>query len=78
VFLHVDNAKIAAELFDFCCYSPNGRCSISGTLPSLDFESFAQKDTAAAINDATLLVFMLEAPETIINSNAIATLLGDD
>ena len=78
MFPHVDDAKIAAELVDFCCSSTDGRRSISGTLPSLDFESFVQKDTAAAINDALLIVFMLEAPEAITNSNAIATLLVDD
>ena len=78
MFPHVDDAKIAAELVDFCCYSTDGRRSISGTLPSLDFKSFAQKDAASVINDATLLVFMLEAPEAITNASAIATLLGED
>ena len=78
VFPHVDDAKTAAQLVDFCRYPPNGHRSISGTLPQLDFETHPQEKAAAAINDATLLVFMLETPEAINNVDAIAAVSGVD
>ena len=78
VFPHVDDAKTAAQLVDFCRYPPDGRRSISGTLPQINFESHPQKEAAAAINDATLLVFMLETPEAISNVDAIAAEPGVD
>jgi 2-keto-3-deoxy-L-rhamnonate aldolase RhmA len=78
VFPHVDDAKTAAELVDFCRYPPDGHRSISGTLPQLDFKSYPQKEAAAAINDATLLVFMLETPKAIANVDAIAAVPGVD
>jgi 2-keto-3-deoxy-L-rhamnonate aldolase RhmA len=78
VFPHVDDAKTAAQLVDFCRYPPDGRRSISGTLPQINFESHPQKEAAAAINDATLLVFMLESPEAISNVDAIAAEPGVD
>ena len=53
VFPHVDDAKIATELVDFCCYSTDRCRSISGKFLSLDFELLSQKDAAVAINDAT-------------------------
>jgi 2-keto-3-deoxy-L-rhamnonate aldolase RhmA len=78
VFPHVDDAKTAATLVDFCRYPPDGHRSISGTLPQLDFKSYPQKEAAAAINDATLLVFMLETPKAIANVDAIAAVPGVD
>jgi len=78
IFPHVDNAKTAAKLVDFCRYPPDGHRSISGTLPQIDFESHTQKEAAAAINGSTLLVVMLESPEAISNVDAIAAVSGVD
>ena len=78
VFPHVDDAKTAAELVDFCRYPPEGHRSISGSLPQLDFENHPLDAAAKAINQSTLLVFMLESPEAIANADEIAAVPGVD
>ncbi|MDE0992409.1 MAG: aldolase/citrate lyase family protein [Rhodospirillales bacterium] len=78
VFPHVDDAETAAQLVDFCRYPPDGRRSITGTLPQIDFASIPIDQAAPAINDATLLVFMLESPKAISNVDSIAAVSGVD
>ena len=78
VFPHVDDAETAAQLVDFCRYPPDGHRSISGTLPQIDFAPIPMDQAAPAINNATLLVFMLESPKAISNVDAIAAVPGVD
>jgi 2-keto-3-deoxy-L-rhamnonate aldolase RhmA len=78
VFPHVDDAETAAQLVDFCRYPPDGRRSISGNLAQIDFAPIPLNQAASAINNATLLVFMLESPKAISNVDAIAAVPGVD
>jgi len=78
VFPHVDDAETAARLVSDCRYPPAGHRSIYGTLPQLDFASQSPADAAKAINDATLLVFMLESPKGIASADETAAVPGVD
>ena len=72
VFPHVDSAETAKELASFCRYPPRGRRSVVGALPQIDFGSIPVSEATEAINDAILVVIMLESPEAIENVDAIA------
>ncbi len=78
VFPHVDDAETAARLVSYCKYPPAGRRSMTGALPQIDFTTHPIAETAPAINDATLVVIMLESPEAIANADAIASVPGVD
>lgn len=78
VFPHVDDAETATKLVGFCRYPPDGHRSISGALPQIDFATIPIDQVAPAINDATLLVFMLESVKSISNVDAIAAVPGVD
>ena len=78
VFPHVDSAEIAKELANFCRYPPRGHRSVVGALPQIDFSSIPVSEAAEAINDAILVVVMLESPEAIENVDAIAAVEGVD
>ena len=75
---HVDDAETAARLVANCRYPPAGRRSVTGALPQVDFEAHPLGEVATAINEATLLVLMLETPAAIENAEAIAALPGVD
>ena len=75
---HVDDAETAAQMVSNCRYPPIGKRSITGALPQLDFEPHPIGEMAAAVNDATLLVLMLETPQAIENADAIAAIPGVD
>ena len=76
VFPHVDDAETAMQLVEYCRYPPVGTRSVYGTLPQLDFEALPLDQATLAINNSTLLVFMLESPNAIANANAIAAVPG--
>ncbi len=78
VFPHVDTAETASELANFCRYPPQGQRSIVGALPQIDFNSLPVSEAAKAINDAVLVIVMLESPEAIENSHSIAAVDGVD
>ncbi len=75
---HVDDPETAARMVANCRYPPVGKRSMTGALPQLDFASHPIGDMAAAINDGTLLVVMLETPTAIANADAIAAVAGVD
>jgi 2-keto-3-deoxy-L-rhamnonate aldolase RhmA len=78
VFPHVDDAETAARLVSYCRYPPHGKRSMTGALAQLDFKSYPIAETATAVNDATLVVIMLESPEAIANADRIAAVPGVD
>ena len=78
VFPHVDDAETAARLVSYCRYPPQGKRSMTGALPQLDFKSYPFGETAKMVNDATLIVIMLETPEAIANADKIAAVPGVD
>jgi 2-keto-3-deoxy-L-rhamnonate aldolase RhmA len=75
---HVDTAEIAARMVDQCRYPPQGHRSVTGTLPQIDFAALPMAEATAAINEATLVVVMLETPLAIDNVEAIAAVPGLD
>ena len=75
---HVDAPDIAAAMVANCRYPPVGKRSITGSLPQLDFASVPLGEAAGAVNDATLLVLMIETGEAVGNAKAIAATPGVD
>ena len=78
VFPHVDTAETASELANFCRYPPRGHRSVVGALPQVDFRSLPVSEAVQAINDAVLVVVMLESPEAIDRVGEIAAVDGVD
>ena len=75
---HVDSAEVAAQMVSNCRYPPVGHRSITGTLPQVNFESHPPAEVSPALNDATLLVLMIETPQAVANAHAIAAIDGVD
>src|SRR5262245_49199509 len=78
VFPHVDTAEQAATLVRNCKYPPLGQRSIGGPMAQLGFRNVPRGEATAAVNEATLLVMMLETPQAIENAEAIAAVPGVD
>ena len=75
---HVDSAELAARMVSNCRYPPIGHRSVTGTLPQVNFESHPHADVTRALNDATLLVLMIETPLAVENAHEIAAVEGVD
>jgi len=75
---HVDTVEIAARMVDQCLYPPQGHRSVTGSLPQIDFATLPMAEATAAVNDATLVVVMLETPLAVENVEAIAAVPGLD
>lgn len=75
---HVDTPEVAAEMVSNTRYPPVGHRSVTGALPQVDFASHPLGEVTAAINDATLLVVMVETPDAVANVDAIAATPGID
>lgn len=78
VIPHVDTPEEARAMVNAFRFPPLGHRSIGGAYPQLGFAAFAAKDTVSALNDATLVVAMLETPRAIDNAEAIASIPGID
>jgi 2-keto-3-deoxy-L-rhamnonate aldolase RhmA len=75
---HVDTAELAALMVANCRYPPQGHRSVTGALPQLAFESHPVAAWTAAIDDATLLILMVESPQAVESIDAIAAVPGFD
>ena len=75
---HVDTPEVAAAMVQHCRYPPIGKRSVTGALPQLDFASVPLGEAAQAVNDATLLVLMIETGKAVANAEAIAATPGVD
>jgi len=75
---HVDTKEVALQMVDQCKYPPVGQRSVAGAQPMLDFETYPMRDATAAVNEATLLVLMLETSMAIKNADEIAKVPGVD
>jgi 2-keto-3-deoxy-L-rhamnonate aldolase RhmA len=78
VFPHVDSAEQAQELVGNCKYPPWGHRSLGGPMAQLGFRPFPRAESTALVNEATLLVMMLETPRAIESADAIAAVPGVD
>ena len=75
---HVDTAEVAAEMVNNCRYPPVGHRSVTGRLPQVNFEAHPQDEVTRAVNNATLVVVMVETPTAVENVEAIAAVPGVD
>ena len=75
---HVDTAEIAAEMVNNCKYPPVGHRSVTGRLPQVNFEAHSQDEVTRSVNNATLVVVMVETPAAVENVEAIAAVPGVD
>ena len=78
VFPHVDTAEHAARLVESCKYPPMGHRSLGGPMPQLGFRPVPRAEATRLVNEATLLVMMLETPRAIAGAEAIAAVPGVD
>jgi 2-keto-3-deoxy-L-rhamnonate aldolase RhmA len=78
VIPHVDDAETAKRMVSNCRYPPLGRRSVTALLPQLDFAPVPVGEAASAVDEATLIVVMLETRQAIINAEEIAAVPGVD
>jgi 4-hydroxy-2-oxoheptanedioate aldolase len=75
---HVDTPEEAKTIAAALRYPPLGHRSVAGGLPHLRYEKHSLAETCEAINDATMVIVMLETPQAIANAEAIAAVPGID
>src|SRR5215471_5186278 len=78
VMPHVDTPEEAKAIAAALRYPPIGHRSVAGGLPHLRYEKHSLAETCTAINDATMVIVMLETPLAIANADAIAAVPGID
>ena len=75
---HVDTVEQTERVVSNCKYPPVGHRSVTGALPQIDFVSASAAETTQRINQATMVVVMLETPQAIDNVEGIAAVPGVD
>src|SRR5579885_944167 len=78
VMPHVDTPEEAQAIAAALRYPPLGHRPVAGGLPHLRYEKHALAETCTAINEATMVIVMLETPQAIANAEAIAAVPGID
>jgi 2-keto-3-deoxy-L-rhamnonate aldolase RhmA len=78
VMPHVDTPAQAREIVDAYRFAPLGHRSIAGGYPQFGFGAASATDVLTQLNDATLVVVMLETPQAIENADKIAATPGID
>jgi 2-keto-3-deoxy-L-rhamnonate aldolase RhmA len=75
---HVDDADAARAAVASCRFPPRGRRSIPAAMPQLGFADVTIAEAAPLVDDAVLVVVMLETPEAIARADEIAAVPGVD
>jgi 2-keto-3-deoxy-L-rhamnonate aldolase RhmA len=75
---HVDTPEVAARMVSNCRYPPVGHRSVTGAVPQLDFASYPMAEWTRAVDEATLLILMIETPLAVENLDQIAAVQGFD
>lgn len=78
VIPHVDTAEQARAMVDAFKFRPLGHRSIGGAYPQFGFAAKPAQEVVAALNDATMVVAMIETPQAVENANKIAEVPGID
>jgi len=78
VIPHVDGAEQAKEMADAFKFAPLGRRSIGGAYPQFGFAPTPAAEVVSALNEATLVVAMIETPRAVQNAEQIAAVAGID
>ena len=75
---HVSTLEEARQVVRNCKFPPAGHRSMTSTLPHFGYATPPAAEAAVSMNDAVLVIVMLETPEAIENADAIAALDGID
>lgn len=75
---HVDTPDEARAMVNAFKFQPVGHRSIAGGYPQFGFAPAAVKDVVTGLNDATLVVAMIETPRAVENAEKIAAVPGID
>jgi 2-keto-3-deoxy-L-rhamnonate aldolase RhmA len=78
VMPHVQDAAAARRIVDSQTYPPSGHRAVGGTMVHFDFLPVPQGEMCAALNEAGMIVVMLESAEAIENADEIAAVEGVD
>ena len=78
VFPDVNTVEQAQNAVARTRFPPLGRRSVGGAVPHFDYQPMGTGDLAAALNEATLIVAMIETVEAVANVEAIAAVPGLD
>jgi 4-hydroxy-2-oxoheptanedioate aldolase len=75
---HIKTAADAERVVRAAKYPPLGERGLAGVLPQLRFQSFPAAETLEAVNEATMVVTMIETAEALSQVEAIAAVPGVD
>lgn len=75
---HINSAKDAREVVRAAKFPPFGDRSFTGSLPHFRYQSFPATEVFAALNDATMVVAMIESKEALEAVDEIAAVDGVD
>lgn len=75
---HVDRVEEIRPFIERCRFAPEGRRSLGGVLPQLDYMALPANEAMARANRETLICPMIESPEAVENARAIAAEPGVD
>jgi 2-keto-3-deoxy-L-rhamnonate aldolase RhmA len=78
IFPDVNSADDARRAVAACKFPPIGKRSVSGGYPNFDFRAVPLTQAVPTLNDATLVVCMIETVEGLANVEAIAAVDGVD
>ena len=78
VFPDINTADEARRAVNRAKFPPIGRRSVSGSYTMFDFRAIPTAESVSALNDATLVVCMIETQEGLDNVDAIAAVDGVD
>tara|TARA_R110002110_G_scaffold260260_3_gene475991 strand:+ start:14798 stop:15583 length:786 start_codon:yes stop_codon:yes gene_type:complete len=73
-----ETADEAREIVEHMYYAPQGSRGVVGGLPQFGFANPDMTSAMKAMNDAMLLIVMLETPQAIANADEIAAVEGVD
>jgi 4-hydroxy-2-oxoheptanedioate aldolase len=69
---HVHSARDAESVVRAAKFAPLGERSIAGGLPHLQYRTFSAAETIETLNEATMVVIMIESAEALADVNEIA------
>jgi 2-keto-3-deoxy-L-rhamnonate aldolase RhmA len=78
VIPHVDSADEARQIADAFRFAPAGHRSLGGGFPQFGFAPVPAAEAVSALNEATLVVVMIETPRAVENAERIAAVPGID
>jgi len=78
IFPDVNTAAQAKRAVDACKFAPIGKRSVGGGYPQFDYRPLPLAQSVRALNDATLVVCMIETREGLANVEEIAAVPGVD